>query len=406
MSRWQDEDVSQQSSSEGSVEIEMDDDMKESSRRQRQTASLNKEDDEERSAESEPYKDGVPRRWIMDRIHGTVHGSATGKAPRPPCSLCWPPPIVGACPCLFEENFLCTTVGRVGFCSGGKKQQSSGGRRVVMTSALLLNLAGLLVTVFAALALTDSNQELVKLASFNSANLNPMIIEETATFPPVNLHLGLQALSVQDGTVVAYKGFCTAPGMEQFLPPQDCNACHETSLYVIIGLVVAMAAYLPTLFTDCLRIYQDYDVNCQKTTAFVWSLVSLAGYGLVYYYYTYVCLASFYQGSILYDNDGNVVEENASGGEAVVVVDFAWKMGTGQMCILAGFGLKAIDFLCNCCVATPIISRDREEQWKYERLSEQAELGVYTSEKESNAKEDSHHNVRDESSGSEESSSG
>ena len=68
-------------------------------------------------------------------------------------------------------------------------------------------------------------------------------------------------------------------------------------------------------------------------------------------------------------------------GKGVVAVNFDWRMGTGQICFLSAFGLKCIDLLCNCCVATPIITRDRDEQWKYERLSEQAEQGIFVSDR-------------------------
>jgi hypothetical protein len=125
-------------------------------------------------------------------------------------------------------------------------------------------------------------------------------------------------------------------------------------------------------------------------------VVSLAGYGLAFYYYNYVCLASFHQGQVLYDSNRNVVSEGG-----VVVVDFDWKMGTGQICLLAGFGLKCINFLCNCCVATPIITRDRVEQWKYERLSEQAEQGIFVSEK--SDKKDGKEDENDDASASEDS---
>ncbi|KAL3907083.1 MAG: hypothetical protein SGILL_009012 [Bacillariaceae sp.] len=105
-----------------------------------------------------------------------------------------------------------------------------------------------------------------------------------------------------------------------------------------------------------------------------------------------MCLASFYQGPVLYDNNGSVVSDGG-----VVTVDFDWRTGTGQVCLFAGFGLKCLDFLCNLCVATPIITRDRDEQWKYERLSEQAEQGIYVS------GEDKQKDGVEESSGSEES---
>jgi len=187
--------------------------------------------------------------------------------------------------------------------------------------------------------------------------------------------VGLQAVLVSSSSTaspIPYDEFCDTPGMEQLVPPEDCNVCADVSLYLWIGMLVAMVAYLPTVASDCLRLHSSYDVNCQKTVACFWSLISLAGYGLVYHYFEYVCLASFFRGPVMYSANGIVVEEGESTG--VVKVDFEWKLGTGQICLYVGFFLKAIDLLCNCCLVTPAITRSRKEQWEYERLSEQSEL--------------------------------
>jgi hypothetical protein len=93
----------------------------------------------------------------------------------------------------------------------------------------------------------------------------------------------------------------------------------------------------------------------------------------VYYYFDFVCLQSFHQGSVLYTADGTVVEES-SGEQGIVEVNFGWNVGSGQMCFRAGFVVKAVDLVCNCIIATPTITRDRNEQWEYERQSEQAEV--------------------------------
>jgi hypothetical protein len=262
-------------------------------------------------------------------------------------------------------------------------------RTVTFSVGIFLNICGLILTIYAALALSTSNAKLVRITNFAFADLQPTVIDPTliqvltaqqqsTVYPTVTLELGLQALSVFDAKtnqldLIEYNEFCDTPGMEQFQPRENCNDCDDTTLYVTIGMLVAIVAYVPTLVSDCSRLYSHYDVNCQKFSSGMWSLVSLAGYGLVYYYFDYFCLSSFRQTSVLYNADGTVVEDGDAGG-GIVEVNYGWKVGAGQICFRAGFVLKAVDLLCNCVVATPTITRDRNEQLEYERRSEQAEL--------------------------------
>ncbi len=307
---------------------------------------------------------------------------------QPPCFLCFPPPVLKLCPWLLEENWLCRILGQCGYCT-----EIRGLRSKALKFSLWLNTCGFLVTVFAALALTDESYDLLSAASFSKAELQPTTTDPTliaafgnggvqsaVTFPTISLHLGLQALAVDNpnasnsetsmtATMIPFDEFCTTPGMEQLMPMEDCNFCADANLYLLVGLFVALVAYLPTCATDILRMYTNYDVNCQKVSAGLWGMLCLAGYGLVYYYYNEVCAASFYSGQVQYAAGGTVVD---SPGTGVIVVDFAWKVGTGQICLLVGFGLKAMQFVFNCCVSTPTITRDRKEQWDYERLSEKA----------------------------------
>lgn len=357
---------------------------------------------------------GIPRRWIYDRVNGTSQirrgsGSTTPRRQKPPCFLCFPPPVLKLCPWVLEENCLCRLLGWFGCCGGSTaaagstagREPDAGGpvndgggpiRSATLKLSLTLNLLGLLVTVFAALALAEQTYDLLAVAAFGTADLQPTPGVENGgggaaavpTFPTVSLHLGLQALAVSNPSsadaggpsekVVPFDDFCTTPGMEQLMPMEDCAVCADARLYLLIGMLVALVAYLPTFATDCLRLYANYDVNCQKASSGVWGLVSLAGYGLVYYYYYYVCAASFYSGQVGYAADGAVVGDGSL--PVAVLVDFAWTVGTGQICLFVGFGLKVLNFVCNCCVATPTITRDRQEQWQYERLAAKADETV------------------------------
>jgi hypothetical protein len=327
----------------------------------------------------------VPRRWLYDRVDGTsrIEGIPLRRQ-QPPCFLCFPPPILKVCPWLLEENSICRTLGRVGCCN-----ESGGLRSNALKFALWLNTCSFLVTVVAALALTDDEYDILSLFSFSKADLEPTQVdgvESIVDYPIINLRLGLQALGVNNpnsagvgassstmtaGAVIPFDEFCTSQGTDQLMSLQNCDACSEASLYLLVGMLVTLVAQLPTFATDYLRLYTNYDVNCQKVSATLWGIVCLAGYGVVYYYFHYVCAASFYTGQIQYTVNGTLVETlvDPTSGIGIVVVDFDWKVGPGQICLLVGFGLKALQMVCNCCVSTPTITRNRTEQWKYETKS-------------------------------------
>lgn len=319
----------------------------------------------------------VPRRWIYDRVNGTsrIEGVPLRRH-QPPCFLCFPPPMLKVCPWLLEENCLCRLLGQCGCCV-----ESGGLRSNALKFALWLNICGFLVTIFAALALTDDEYDLLSISSFGKADLEPTRddgVQSTIDYPTINLHLGLRALAVKNPnsagvasmtttTVIPFDEFCTAQGMEQLMPLQDCDACSDTYLYLLIGILVALTAQVPTFATDYLRLYTNYDVNCQKVSASLWGMVCLAGYGLVYYYFNEVCAASFYKGQIQYSADGTLVEKlEDPPDDGSIAIDFDWKVGTGQICLLVAFGLKILQMVCNCCVSTPTITRNRKEQWDYE----------------------------------------
>ena len=205
--------------------------------------------------------------------------------------------------------------------------------------------------------------------------------------------MGLLALGIDncntddDIQLVPFGKFCSTSGMDQFLSPQDhCNVCSEISIYIVLALLITTAAYIPTFTSNILRLYNQYDMNCTKTAGGCWSLLSILGYITVYYCYNYICLPLLSYNELVtyaYDtstSDGTIISSSYTtdydedevinkSDYDTVTVDFLWNIGPGQILFLVGFGLKIIDFICNCCIATPTITRSREEQWEYENLS-------------------------------------
>jgi hypothetical protein len=86
---------------------------------------------------------------------------------------------------------------------------------------------------------------------------------------------------------------------------------------------------------------------------------------LTYYQFTR-CLDSFFDGMVSYDSNGSVVEADSP--QEAVAVNFEWQLGRGMICLFAAIALKLIQFLCNCCIPTPSITRSVEDQEEYEKL--------------------------------------
>ena len=276
-------------------------------------------------------------------------------------------------------------------------------RSFVMKIVILFNVCGLILTVFGALALArdTARSGLVVAASFASTNLQPQIVSEqpfqqqqndgdqNIEFPTIYLDLGLNAMVVDNPnleasgidpvTLIAYKDFCTLYyddntlgtgivgndnelyGMEQFLKSKDgCNDCHESSLYTTIGILVAAVTQLFTMKHNVTRIYRSYDMNCVKCSTLLWSVLGLGGYATTVYFF-WICWSSFNDDTVFY-----------SRGALSASVTFFWTVGTGQLCFFVAFGLKIMEFVCNCLLPTPSITRSLEEQWKYENLVEDA----------------------------------
>jgi hypothetical protein len=274
---------------------------------------------------------------------------------------------------------MCTLLGRIGCCAPDK---NSWARSAVLKYALVVNMCGFLLLVYASLAITE-NYSLLQLASYSTATLTAEPMgnngnngedDFVVSLEPITMNVGLRAVALGNPNsntaeqVVRFDEFCTLgdAGWNKYMDADDCDQCHNVSMQLVIAIVVAVVAYIPTLCTDVLRMYGNFDVNCQKVWATFLSLFTLAGCVLTYYQYTYTCLDTFFDGPISFGRNGEVVDEEEVG---AVVVTFDWTVGNGMICLYVGFGLKVINVICNCCIPTPTITRNRQEQEEYETLA-------------------------------------
>lgn len=312
------------------------------------------------------------RQWLLDAIHGIPRPRFARYDPPdlyPASFLCLPPAMIQCCPWLLEESCVCTLVGRIGCCSSDEMWA----RNAVMRYALFLNQVAILLGVFVCLSISDSNYELLRHASLARAELTPT--PDNFFSQPITLDVGLKAVAIDNPNtgvrgVVRFDHFCgiLGNGLEKYLQDpteQICQKCADVQIQTVVGLIVAVVSIVPSMAVNCSRMHKTVDVNCTKVYALFLQCLSLAGFILAYYQFTYSCLRDvFYQGEVGYARNGEVTEFDSI--TEVVRVDFDWSAGYGMICMYAAFGLRVVDFICNCCIPTPVITRNTYDQKIYE----------------------------------------
>lgn len=329
--------------------------------------------------------------WLYDRINGVPrppNHRFDEPDPYPPSFLCLPPPIMKCCPWLWEDNCLCTSIGRLGCCSGDE----SWARNAVMRYAIFLNLIGLLLMVYACLSIASSHyigtgdsssvaDNLLSVASLAHAKLTPE--PDNFFLQPILLNVGLTAMLFENPNdnvraVIPFDQFCnmytTDHHIGQYLQSpveETCGKCHDVQPYMVLSLLVATICFVPSICGNCTRMYLSTDVNCQKCGLLLVQFLTVAGCVSTYYLFTYECFRpTFYSKHndhevVSFNRHGQIVEFDAI--DEVVQITFDWTLGYGMLCLFAAFGIKVIDFLCNCCTPTPAITRNTYEQKIYEQ---------------------------------------
>jgi hypothetical protein len=304
-----------------------------------------------------------PRQWLYDRVNGvTLEGEE-----RPPSFLCFPPQALKCCPSLLEQNNICTCLGKIGCCAANDEWA----RGAILNIGAFMNVLGFALLTFSAFSLTENFSLLENVVAYASAVLNP---ESDSDVEPISIHLGTRAAAFNNPntfgqTVVPFDRFCEmvgdGGGLDKYMEADACDTCHEASLVMLVAILVSVVAFVPTFGIDILRVYSNFDVNCQKVSSTLLSILTLVGCGLTYYQFTR-CLDSFFDGMVSYDSNGSVVEADSP--QEAVAVNFEWQLGRGMICLFAAIALKLIQFLCNCCIPTPSITRSVEDQEEYEKL--------------------------------------
>jgi hypothetical protein len=165
----------------------------------------------------------------------------------------------------MEQNVVCDTVGRIG-CFGHDDFKV---RRFILSFGLAANVFALLLSIFACFAVTKQFQA-IRVAGFSEG-----IVSVPSTGRIVShIDVGLRAVAFENfrsspaveevgQTVISFDEFCglVGNGLDQYMNPEDCNHCAEVSQSLVITVMFSVIAVIPSITTDVLRMYPNYDLN-------------------------------------------------------------------------------------------------------------------------------------------------
>jgi hypothetical protein len=230
----------------------------------------------------------MPRQWLFDRCDGT---SKYNPESRPPCVMCMVPFVVKWCPDILEQNCTCESVGRRGCID----PENTVRRRRIFLSAFIINLIGLLLLVVTSFSIATHHFDLLWRTEFTKVWLltdggpNATITGQVVA----SWVVGLRAVAYENGPQNVTELFTFAElcqFQEEFRatmtllvdanqPKFACSHCEDISHKIVPSLFLSMLSYIPNFTTDILRMYSNYDVNCQKFLASTLSWISLATVG-------------------------------------------------------------------------------------------------------------------------------
>jgi len=257
---------------------------------------------------------------------------------------------------------------------------------------LVANCLSLILSLIACLSLS-LNFDLIVAAGFTRG----LVYVPSMDLPLSRIWIGLRGVAVRNfkgrhiltstekfvegDIVISFDSFCDYidDGLENYIDPEDCDSCASASNGLVTAVIFSTILILPNITTDILRMYPNYDLNCQKVFG---SLVSVASALLSLYAwrgYATECYKSFKKGesSVIpfYSNGTLVMEEELEEAlqekftfDGIIQVFLQWQAGTGLICIYAATLLKFVDIVAVCMIPTPDIAHTRSLQDEYELL--------------------------------------
>lgn len=330
----------------------------------------NEEGIPENSDESKPEK---PRQWLIDRMFGRSPPLSS----KPPCWICYVPPCISIAPDFFEQNCFCQGYGKIGCVQS--ELPGTARKRLLLISAFF-NVLAICLTITACFSIS-TNFNILQAISFSSGKGIVTFLRNNTPTANILVDVGLQAVAYRDpifdsdqNTVVHFDEFCNYNATSiyaRFIRPSDCTACADVSDSLIFTLAISAFPYLPSLLTNFIRMYPNYDINCLKVFA---TLATAFGMGLSLYSflaYRFECFFTFFEGTVYIDGNG---EEVPFQEEAEIQIDVEWNPGNGLICIILATALMGIDIVVNLAIPSPDIARSSAMQEEYELQHKSASI--------------------------------
>mmetsp|Transcript_7661 Transcript_7661/g.18770 ORF Transcript_7661/g.18770 Transcript_7661/m.18770 type:complete len:391 (-) Transcript_7661:134-1306(-) len=302
---------------------------------------------------------------------------------KPPCFLCYvPKPVYWLVSCL-EQNPCCEAFGRIG-CYGHENYQV---RRRILAFGLVANILSCLLSIVACFSLSTNFNNIVA-GGFSKG----LVYIPGADIPTSRIWIGLRAVAirnfqgqalinrdyVEEDHVIEFDAFCdyVDQGLERYMDPDDCNACDEASGGLMTAVVMAALLTLPNICTDFLRMYPNYDLNCQKFFGSILNLLSMMSSLYAWAGYAKMCFKSFNDETevALVDTSNatamNLVSiiSNPSFTIPTISLAFLWRPGNGLVCVVLATFLKIFDIVVMLMIPTPELAHNKLLQEEYEAL--------------------------------------
>ena len=339
--------------------------------------------------EADIYSTPRPKAYILHRTNGKgrSHPVPDGEGDdidrKPPCFVCYIPAPVYHLAAILEQNKFCEAFGRI-----GSKNFNYQKRRELLLFGVAANVLSFLLSLFACLSISLKFNHIVAGGFSKGFAYIPSV-----DLPTSRIWIGLRGVAIRnfqgqavinDGyvegdQVIEFDSFCdyVDEGLPTYMDPDDCDSCAEASSGLITAVIMATVLTLPNIFTDILRMYPNYDLNCQKFFGSILNLASAISSLYAYRGYADLCFKKFYaEGQVsevpvsdgLIESIQTIIPGFSYEGESMLEVMFKWRPGNGLICIFVATILKGIDIIIMLMIPTPDIAHKRSLQESYEVL--------------------------------------
>lgn len=140
---------------------------------------------------------------------------------------------------------------------------------------------------------------------------------------------------------------------------------------MITSCLMGTIFYFFSFTTDVLRMWPNYDVNCQKVFGGFIALITACLGMRTFWLFRARCFRSFLKGWFCFDVDGVLIDGCNDGNfntfdGVETITYFEFDSGIGYVLLGVSTFLKVINLVCHLIIPTPSITRNKELQWEYE----------------------------------------